>query len=163
MSISANIWCDSEELQIFYDQIRAAPLPFEESWSTEEFTIGLKIFIDMLLEELYGKDSASKYIQENLLEQRYVPVFGVTLDREHFCRTAKSDSWTSFESEMRQRRLERIKMFGNLFREILTFTSEKSIMNTLVSNYIEQLVENFLSIEAVNPFLQNCFDEGLEV
>ena len=54
LSISVSSWTDSEEAVIYYDKIRTHVLPFESEWSKEEFSIGLKLFIDSLVYTVTG-------------------------------------------------------------------------------------------------------------
>lgn len=54
ISISVSVWTKFNETQFMHDTVRS-PLPFKSSWPPEKTALAGRIFLEMILDKLYGK------------------------------------------------------------------------------------------------------------
>jgi len=158
VSISVSVWCDSEEVQMYYDYIQKQPLPFEDSWTKEQFAVSLQIFGKMLIDSIFQKEgSYIKFVNEFLLEQRYTPLFN-KIQQSHVC-NSKEPLWEQFRESLSIDKFQKqATITAGLFHQIYKFSNETIIRDITLAQYIELVTENFLGVDWVIHFLQVCFN-----
>jgi len=157
LSISVSTWCDSEEIQVYYDTIQTAPLPFQAHWSTEQFGVALQLFVKALIEGVVEEPARSMFVQR-LIEQRYLSLFG---QEKSVCISSCDDPrWDSFKQELREHMEPRVKQLVKDFKQLQQYSQDKHILFILLGNYVELVVEYVVGVENVNSFLQTCLSKS---
>lgn len=167
ISISVNNWCEAEEIEIFYDTILTAPLPFESNWTKSVLAIALKKFSSMLIENILQNKESDRFLQY-IFEQRYQPIFGKIHPNEidpifHYCIESQASDLEEFKNENGdivklnlEKFEEKVKLFVPFFERIENLSKEPEVRNVLLIQFIENLVEYFLGVANLNQFFQIC-------
>lgn len=148
LSISVSTWGDSEEIQLYYDHIQETPLPFEENWTKEQYSVALRVFINVLLSEL---DRSASFVT-SIVDQRYASIFGRHKDEKHTC-WSDAQFTSPFQSNFKNRAQD----IAAKFKKMPKFTNDEAIVDIILSNYVELIVDFLMGTEHVNSFLQSCF------
>jgi len=129
LSISVSTWCDSEEIQLYYDAIQKVALPFEENWSKQQFAIGLKVFIEEITSRFNDSSLSGMRIARELVEQRYIPIFGRIQSTIHSC-NSEDPIDEAFRNTLPSKFAVRVQELVSLFQQSQQFSGgNKSIRN----------------------------------
>jgi hypothetical protein len=114
VSISVSVWTDSEEAQVYYDEIMASALPFESDYTADQFASAIRLFIQELCKSLHGPSGIS-FVRKLLVEQRYQPIFGETKDTFSSCHK---------EWQLTDNFQQKVNTIATLFQKIKQFSPE---------------------------------------
>jgi ribosomal protein L16 Arg81 hydroxylase len=71
LSISVNVWSDSEEQVIYNKQITKEPLPLDAEWDTAKRIQLVRHFLYQLVDSVLGENKAHEFLHETVYESRY--------------------------------------------------------------------------------------------
>ncbi|XP_064405829.1 HSPB1-associated protein 1-like isoform X2 [Halichondria panicea] len=154
-SVSVNVWSDAPEYDLI-NQVYSLPIPFEDSWSTEEKVVATKIYISMILSHF-----EIQYIEflQHLLEQRYEILIrderlrfnsSVSDQVVHTC--TSDQKWNQHHTVYEPFLREGVDATVLLLQKI----SMRSILKVCIGNFIEHLIHRVLSLDNIFSFLKHC-------
>jgi len=151
-SMSVSVWTSFEITQKMYQTVRSI-LPFKSSWSKNKIALGGRIYLQILLDSLYGEGISSNFIAR-LVENRFLNLFetasGVLSKDKSYCE----------KDLLPETRDEILKESGKVFEqaikkqlELFTLVENGSVRDIWLENLCEQLALTVAGIKGAGAFL----------
>jgi len=149
--IGLNVWSSSSAMKV-EDVAKQAPIPFSQTWSTDELVLGLKLYSLTIVAHTITNNDAHQFLY-NIITTLFSPIFSdIDVPLAIACDYSQN-TIDQFLAKWTNKFEESLSTLVPLFHTI----ENQSIRELEVFTYLEKLVSICLGTKNVYPFLSACF------
>jgi len=169
-SIATNVWWPSADSGLFFDEILALPVPFDEAWPPAKTALALQVFVGQLLAELLSQPDVMQFCRRlfkarfSLLPQDLLDGFSFGGVEKYTCSATAAQVWyvpagskvgnvdssdiVLLAETMTTKTLAIAAAFGRL--------SAPAIRDIYLGTYIEQVCAVVVGASSAALFIRDC-------
>lgn len=128
-------------------------IPFEESWSTLEMAVALRVYLCALSSQVFPSTNPNILISR-MISTQFKPLFGEF--KQSKLKSLSSNCLTTTLSEETTLKLKQHDYLNDLMR-ILSGVTSQDIQEIILASYFEKVIFTALGDVLLNEFVQKCF------